>query len=1101
MAIKKFKVTASAEANTKKSVKADKSINERTDDLNRLKQIISDYCENEFGQKVDFSDLKDVGMGYTTYGDYDEWSLEVTADLENCKLIYTTIYPDGTYAENVEQYKDWGEMANVLEDVTFDNLMSLQYFPDLCEDEYLNASCGKKSIKSSSAKAKGAVKAGTTPRDNVKPLSVGQARVFTYRGDSCVFVGVPNGMIFRWYPGNYEAKGELNYAKTVIKKYPNEWEKILREYGFDQYDANAEYQTLSAKNPVKASTESDLFGAKLKYNETFAEGPYAAYASNANAKAFVVHKFVGDRVFPDGVEKDFPTAMRLAKKYNVQSDYEINRGADMYSLPQVRINFKNDTEFYAVGDNGKQYKASYDAKRKVMYFAVPDSVEIIGYIPIESACGKKSVNSSTKRKPMNKTIKASEQDTRSEMQAYGDSIKDNIKAIADKCGYTSPYAPKVGRSNLLSDVSDYTTVVSFELNEKPNTDGDANKLDRALAKFFKNSGYAYELVDKTRPLGAELLTIYKSNKFSTKKTVKASASAKRRAAKRITASDASNDIVMYFNGDNVYQGSVYDLADAVENLCYDEDVNAKFQEWCNQFGDPFDFDGSPIDTAAVFTDIIIQEADEAEKHSDFYEDGNGILDFEIFYADDAVEGSVKRSVKASIDSDYDTKVLRELEDYIKDNYPLYVDTEYAVYENENDWSVGLFASIGMVESDFEYFLNEQNPYLYNRLTETGLIGGPSVNNAVGANDFQFQLYPTQNQWRGPQLDIDETNLANAGDDGSVYAELKTQIDAFEIMYINALQELNYHMGDLLREYDEGQGIHASTDVNADLQLNKYPGDRKKYSYNKNSITDIDGYVQDIADGVVEKFPDLEYEISDEAITFTRDGNVIYVQAIDEIVPERDDLNDDIDELASAIQMDDELNAMREDFDAGWNASYDSDTATRAVEMSVNDDLEPIMGDDYEEEDMGFGFTTSGEAISESMVDELCRIANEILEKSELAKYDEYTSIDRDTFDYWCNGSTYVSEKFYIYFTFTQNGGWFINNDMVDFSDSRGISEAEEFTFECDISIKDGEVVEVLYNDMPDNYSADMIDVPALTEYIEKLAAPVARDIYNGTTNI
>ena len=818
----------------------------------------------------------------------------------------------------------------------------------------------KKFKVTASAKAKRAVKAGTTPQDNVKPLSVGQARVFTYRGDPCVFVGVPNGMIFRWYPGSYEAKGELNYAKTVIKKYPNEWEEILREYGFDQYDANAEYQTLSAKNPVK---------------------------------------------------------------------------------------------------------------------------------------------SSTKRKPMKKTIKASEQDTKSEMQAYGDNIKDNIKTIADKCGYTAPYAPKVGRTNLLSDTSDYTTVVSFELNEKPNTDGDANKLDRALAKFFKNSGYAYELVDKTRPLGAELLTIYKSNKLSSKKTVKASASAKRRAAKRITASDTSNDIVMYFNGDNIYQGSVYDLADAVENLCYDEDVNAKFQKWCNQFGDPFDFDGSPIDTAAVFTDIIIHEADEAEKHSDFYEDGNGILDFEIFYADDAVEGSVKRSVKASIDSDYDTKVLRELEDYIKDNYPIYVDTEYAVYENENDWSVGLFATLGMVESDFEYYLNEQNPYLYNRLTETGLIGGPSVNNAVGANDFQFQLYPAQDQWCGPQLDIDETNLANAGDDGSVYAELKTQIDAFEIMYINALQELNYHMGDLLRKYDEGQSIYASTDVNADLQLNKYPGDREKYSYGKNSITDIDGYVQDIADGVVAKFPDLEYEISDEAITFTRDGNVIYVQSIDEIVPERDDLNDDIDELASAIQMDDELNAMREDFDAGWNATYDSDTATRAVEMSVDEDLEPIMGDDFEEEDMGFGFTTNGEAISESMVDELCRIANEILEKSELAKYDEYTSIDRDTFDYWCDGSTYVSEKFYIYFTFTQNGGWFINNDMVDFSDSRGISEVEEFTFECNISIKDGEVVEVLYNDMPDNYSADMIDVPALTEYIEKLAAPVAGDIYNGTTNI
>lgn len=923
MAIKKFKVTASAEANTKKVVKADKSINERTDDLNRLKQIISDYCEDEFGQKADFSDLKDVGMGYTTYGDYDEWSLEVTADLENCKLIYTTIYPDGTYAENVEQYKDWEEMANVLEDVTFDNLMSLQYFPDLCEDEYLNASCGKKSIKSSSAKAKRAVSAstidrlddiqfvmqkyvdghggitlvkdynngefdveyngvtvhlkfilddptefvytmdtsdnvyahssyeyiipdiwkyvdysvlandvegacgkksiksatkakkavtaGTTPQDNVKPLSVGQARVFTYRGDPCVFVGVPNGMIFRWYPGSYEAKGELNYAKTVIKKYPNEWEEILREYGFDQYDANAEYQTLSVKNPVK---------------------------------------------------------------------------------------------------------------------------------------------SSTKRKPM-------------------------------------------------------------------------------------------------------------------KQTVKASASAKRRASKKYVKAYIEE-----------YPNWVYDWSESKterNKRKYDEKLNEWYDAAESMYPEFYSLRGADRKAA-------IEEVNKAVG----------------FTMDDVFSST---SVKASIDSDYDTKVLRELEDYIKDNYPIYVDTEYAVYENENDWSVGLFATLGMVESDFEYYLNEQNPYLYNRLTETGLIGGPSVNNAVGANDFQFQLYPAQDQWRGPQLDIDETNLANAGDDGSVYAELKTQIDAFEIMYINALQELNYHMGDLLRKYDEGQGIHASTDVNADLQLDKYPDDRKKYSYSKNPITDIDGYVQDIADGVVEKFPDLEYEISDEAITFTRDGNVIYVQAIDEIVPERDDLNDDIDELASAIQMDDELNAMRKDFDAGWNATYDSDTATRAVEMSVDDDLEPIMGDDFEEEDMGFGFTTSGEAISESMVDELCRIANEILEKSELAKYDEYTSIDRDTFDYWSDGSTYVSEKFYIYFTFTQNGGWFINNDMVDFSDSRGISETEEFTFECDINIKDGKVVEVLYNDMPDNYSADMINVPALTEYIEKLATPVARDIYNGTTNI
>lgn len=932
MAIKKFKVTASAEA--KRAVSA--STIDRLDDI---QFVMQKYVDGHGGITL----VKDYNNGEFDV-EYNGVTVHLKFILDDpTEFVYTMDTSDNVYAHSsyeyiipdIWKYVDYSVLANDVE-----------------------GACGKKSIKSAT-KAKKAVTAGTTPQDNVKPLSVGQARVFTYQGDPCVFVGVPNGMIFRWYPGSYEAKGELNYAKTVIKKYPNEWEEILREYGFDQYDANAEYQTLSAKNPVKSSTKRKPTKKVVK--------------ASATAKR---------------VAASYGVAENDNKRFHVTALDEPNRGI---------------AEYMQTNDLSNAESAAHDWLMHGYYVQLNDS-------------------------------------------------------------YTG--------DNIIVDPDVYAE----------NFDGE-----------FWCTPELVEWRDEVwRSMGINA---------STKKTVKASASAKRRASKRITASDTSNDIVMYFNGDNVYQGSVYDLADAVENLCYDEDVNAKFQQWCNQFGDPIDFDGSPIDTAAVFTDIIIHEADEAEEHSDFYEDGDGILDFEIFYADDAVEGSVKKSVKASIDSDYDTKVLRELEDYIKDNYPIYVDTEYAVYENENDWSVGLFATLGMVESDFEYYLNEQNPYLYNRLTETGLIGGPSVNNAVGANDFQFQLYPAQDQWRGPQLDIDETNLANAGDDGSVYAELKTQIDAFEIMYINALQELNYHMSDLLRKYDEGQGIHASTDVNADLQLNKYPGDRKKYSYNKNSITDIDGYVQDIADGVVEKFPDLEYEISDEAITFTRDGNVIYVQSIDEIVPERDDLNDDIDELASAIQMDDELNAMRKDFDAGWNATYDSDTATRAVEMSVDDDLEPIMGDDFEEEDMGFGFTTSGEAISESMVDELCRIANEILEKSELAKYDEYTSIDRDTFDYWSDGSTYVSEKFYIYFTFTQNGGWFINNNMVDFSDSRGISETEEFTFECDISIKDGEVVEVLYNDMPDNYSADMIDVPALTEYIEKLATPVARDIYNGTTNI
>lgn len=112
----------------------------------------------------------------------------------------------------------------------------------LIDFDSINSSCGKRSIK-----------AGTTSRDNVKPLSVGQARVFTFRGDPCIFVGVPGGMIFQWYSNSYAAKSELNYVKTVIKQLPNDWEESLREYGFDQFDDTVEYQTWSAKNPVNSS--------------------------------------------------------------------------------------------------------------------------------------------------------------------------------------------------------------------------------------------------------------------------------------------------------------------------------------------------------------------------------------------------------------------------------------------------------------------------------------------------------------------------------------------------------------------------------------------------------------------------------------------------------------------------------------------------------------------------------------------------------------------------------------------------------------------------------------------------------------------------------
>ena len=51
----------------------------------------------------------------------------------------------------------------------------------------------------------------------------------------------------------------------------------------------------------------------------------------------------------------------------------------MLSFEQITKTNK-DGEFYAIGNNGKQYNAKYSAKFECMFFAIPASVEIIGYI-------------------------------------------------------------------------------------------------------------------------------------------------------------------------------------------------------------------------------------------------------------------------------------------------------------------------------------------------------------------------------------------------------------------------------------------------------------------------------------------------------------------------------------------------------------------------------------------------------------------------------------------------------------------------------------------------------------------------------------------------
>lgn len=803
----------------------------------------------------------------------------------------------------------------------------------------------------------------------------------------------------------------------------------------------------SADNAVKASFADDLKNAKETYNADFKQGPYAAAkndgsigerldGSSTEGMGMVYLKDKNGNISAVGSEETYDFAKKMVDKFNKQwhddmadAVWELQHGADdvdgacgkkksvkssakrkpmMNSVKSSKKAIKADwasngkkkkiSKSFELGDfflfelgkdfigisinnsypNGKAWlgartikcadadglftylqnnltdnatwnqiertiaNSGFEAKIDNMGGFVPDKDMKKPAKSVNSACSKKrSVKASSVdgdrpnsapnswKSSQRMAYKVTEDQTKGE-RSFPTSIDDVYKVLGEMQGtWTNPTTGWTGECEIYErDLDDGSYIFSlvFGGNELEFDDilydpnGFSYYSNKPKFTIYPHSGapiFADSIEDFKRKLKKEYSYLKKvgdnvgaSMRKPMRKTIKASSMAKRRASKRVMASDTSNDIVMYFEGNNVYQGSVYDLANAVENLCYDEDVNAKFQQWCNQFGDPFDFDGSPIDTASIFTDLIVYESEEAETHSDFYVDGDGILDFEIFYADDAVVGSTKtKGAKMSVKCSFD----------------------------EGDpWEY---------QESYDYYYDEEPPAHIARELE---------------------------------------RLAKLTD-----------------MYQN-------------RWFDKFEELH--------------PGER---------FSSVDPH------------PDV-----DEAVGYTLD-----------------------------------------------EAEYSPDDIKAAT---TDDELDPIMSDDFNEEDMGYGYTTNGEAISESMVDELCRIANEILEKSELAKVSSWCDIDRDSFDYWCDGSAYVSEKFTITFTYTAELMTF--NKFV--KEDAWWNPNAEHGLGFEINVKDGEIESVTYTDKywagnstPLDNAADIFDMEALEAYIGELAAPVAMDIYNGTTNI
>ena len=92
-------------------------VQEQESDLDRAKELINAYCADEFGQEADFSNLKEVGLAYTTVGD---------ADLEtqvNANLVDFTIdrYVAGVLVDQW-RYNSLREMCDYLENLDFNGL-------------------------------------------------------------------------------------------------------------------------------------------------------------------------------------------------------------------------------------------------------------------------------------------------------------------------------------------------------------------------------------------------------------------------------------------------------------------------------------------------------------------------------------------------------------------------------------------------------------------------------------------------------------------------------------------------------------------------------------------------------------------------------------------------------------------------------------------------------------------------------------------------------------------------------------------------------------------------------------------------------------------
>ena len=148
------------------------------------------------------------------------------------------------------------------------------------------------------------------------------------------------------------------------------------------------------------------------------------------------------------------------------------------------------------------------------------------------------------------------------------------------------------------------------------------------------------------------------------------------------SSDGNEDIVMYWDGQKVYEGPAD--SDMTRKIAWFLDDPEKLQEivdYCNSFGDPVIEDTSDLmDVAATFVEMVGYELREAESIDDDVYVSDEAGHFEIFEKAKEVTGA-KKSVKAA-EQDGNTKFRIDI--YKKDNPDALIKREYKTCNSKEE---------------------------------------------------------------------------------------------------------------------------------------------------------------------------------------------------------------------------------------------------------------------------------------------------------------------------------------------------------------------------------------------------------------------------------